>query len=272
MRLCAFCLSRAQTGETPLILAVEFGNADCARLLIEAGADVNLCDKGTMTPLHVAARHGRSYYKACTKLLIKAGANLEARYKGRTPLHEACLRGNAGQAELLLEAGADINSQELHSKMTPLHCAVMAEEGEECTRLLLLHHADPNELDGSQTRTVLSLARHRGASSRTMELLLAGGVDISRDSLRPPQDPRFVNHRALATLEAFARLTPDMQEVQRIRLQRKWKLQWRRRYRRSIILWWHAARLAISADVPNEPTRSAIKDAPDRDDDRDRDD
>lgn len=229
--------AQSSTGETPLILAVEFGNADCARLLIEARANVNLRERGTMTPLHVAARHGRSYFRDCTTLLLRAGANLEARYKGRTPLHEACLRGNAGQAELLLRAGADIEAREAHSGMTPLHCAVMAEEGEECIRLLLIHGANCNAVDGSGTRTVLSLARHRGASYRAMEMLLAAGVDVRRDSLRTPQDPRYYNRRAMNTLHRFARMPEADQEVEMINLQRRYRLFWRRSRRRHLVLW-----------------------------------
>ena len=229
--------AQSSTGETALILAVEFGNADCARLLIEANADVNLRERGSMTPLHVAARHGRSYFRDCTTLLLRAGADLEARYKGRTPLHEACLRGNAGQAELLLRSGADIESREAHSGMTALHCAVMAEEGEDCIRLLLIHGADSNAVDGSGTRTVLSLARHRGASYRAMEMLLASDVDVRRDSLRPPQDPRYYNRRALATLERFARMTDEDQNVEKINLQKRYRLLWRRVQRRTLTLW-----------------------------------
>lgn len=229
--------AQSSTGETPLVLGVEFGNSDCTRLLLEAGADVNKREKSAMTALHVAARHGRYYYRDCTVLLLRSGAQLEARYKGRTPLHEACLRGNHGQARLLLEHGADIEAREGHSGMTPLHCAVMAEEGEECVRLLLSFSANVNALDGSGTRTVLSLARHRGASPRVMEMLIAAGVDVANDSRRPPQDPRYVNARALACLETFAEKTAADQESTRLRYSIRWRLMYRRPRRRHLLLW-----------------------------------
>lgn len=244
-----------QMGETALLLAVEFGNPDCTRLLLEAGADVNLRERGMMTPLHVAARHGRGPYRDCTLLLLRYRAEIAARYKGRTPLHEACLRGNAGQAKILLEYGAEVDAREEHSGMTGLHCAVMAEEGDDCVRYLLLFGANPDALDGSGTRSVLSLARHRGASARIIEYLLAANVDITRDSRRAPHDPRYVNRRALALLESFAALSPEDQERKRVEFQKKWKMGFVRSRRRILALW--RSRAVVLTGVKSAPATAS---------------
>lgn len=51
---------RAQKhGQTSLMLAVSHGNADMARMLLEAGADINIQDEDGSTALMCAAEHGR---------------------------------------------------------------------------------------------------------------------------------------------------------------------------------------------------------------------
>lgn len=52
---------RAQRhGQTSLMLAVSHGNADMARMLLAAGADINIQDEDGSTALMCAAEHGRS--------------------------------------------------------------------------------------------------------------------------------------------------------------------------------------------------------------------
>jgi ankyrin repeat protein len=65
------------------------------------------------TPLHFAAFFG---HPAAAKLLIKRGAELEARSTNRefafdaTPLHSASAAGRRDVCEVLLDAGADVNA------------------------------------------------------------------------------------------------------------------------------------------------------------------
>lgn len=48
------------TGETPLHMAVINGNLDSVRMLIDAGAQVHLCErKRGANPLHLAVMHGQ---------------------------------------------------------------------------------------------------------------------------------------------------------------------------------------------------------------------
>lgn len=42
----------------PLHAALGNNNADISKMLIEAGAEVNVCQNGRVTPLHLAAQHG----------------------------------------------------------------------------------------------------------------------------------------------------------------------------------------------------------------------
>ena len=98
-----------QEGNTALTRSVESGQADCARLLLSAGADKNAQTESQMTPLMIAAHGGHA---VCVRLLLDADADKDAKdVSGRTALIFAvgddCLQGHADCARLLLAAGAD---------------------------------------------------------------------------------------------------------------------------------------------------------------------
>jgi ankyrin repeat protein len=74
-------------GSTPLHIAATFNKPEVARLLIDAGADLEVKSGDGSTALHIAAFMGR---KEIAEALIKANANLEARNNfGATPLANA---------------------------------------------------------------------------------------------------------------------------------------------------------------------------------------
>lgn len=82
-------------GWTPLTLAVRDGYEEIIRLLIAAGADVNAGDK-KYTPLTLAVK---KRHKEIIKLLIVAGADVNKEdYRGHTPLAEALACVNAYSA------------------------------------------------------------------------------------------------------------------------------------------------------------------------------
>ncbi|XP_047119929.1 ankyrin repeat domain-containing protein 27-like [Schistocerca piceifrons] len=83
--------------------------------------DVNVCDGEGFTPLHVAAMHGRL---DLTRLLIDAGAlvDVRTRTKAATPLHFACQNQRLQVVQLLLRRSADPDIQDWHGN-TALHYA-----------------------------------------------------------------------------------------------------------------------------------------------------
>ena len=94
-------------GFTPLHLSVFFGHAGVAQLLVDRDADVNAeaDNSSQVQPLHSAAA-GRS--AECVRILLDAGADVDARQAGGyTALMEAALQGNAEMVRALLDAGAD---------------------------------------------------------------------------------------------------------------------------------------------------------------------
>ena len=110
--------------------------AECLRLLLEAGGDVDaimderFCLNQSVTPLHYAVQHvdtasgvhWGSMDKTemlLTELLLLAGADANAKTKnGDTPLHLANPE-KPGLLEILAEHGADINAVNIHGR-TPL--------------------------------------------------------------------------------------------------------------------------------------------------------
>jgi uncharacterized protein len=74
-------------GMTPLLFAARDGHVDAARLLLEAGADVNGADPNGISPLVMALTNAQF---AVAKLLIERHADLtRADWWGRTPLWAA---------------------------------------------------------------------------------------------------------------------------------------------------------------------------------------
>ena len=100
----------ANTGEDTkkrLFAAVKQGDADAIRLLIQAGANVNVWHIGE-TPLRMAVKQGNVN---TVRLLIEAGANIEAAdASGITLLHLAVMQGNTDVVLLLIRRGADMSA------------------------------------------------------------------------------------------------------------------------------------------------------------------
>jgi ankyrin repeat protein len=89
---------------TPLHLAVREESVEIARMLIDAGADLDVQDKWERTPLHWAAVYGRV---EITRMLIDAKADVNVQDKwDNTPLHWAAIKGNEEIAQMLIDAGA----------------------------------------------------------------------------------------------------------------------------------------------------------------------
>jgi len=95
-------------GFTPLGLACYFGHEDLARFLVLKGADVNLASKNgfNVFPIHSAVAANNL---VITKMLLDAGAYPNVCQKaGLAPLHSAAQLGNIELIILLLEHGAEV--------------------------------------------------------------------------------------------------------------------------------------------------------------------
>jgi ankyrin repeat protein len=104
---------------TLLGIALRKNYGDMARMLIEAGAPLDVLEQGGQTPLHIAARRQSDPKQA--RMLIEAGAPLDVRDdNGQTPLHIAATWSNDPELiRFLIAHGADVNAVD-DKQLTPL--------------------------------------------------------------------------------------------------------------------------------------------------------
>ncbi|KAF3816994.1 hypothetical protein GH733_014342 [Mirounga leonina] len=151
----------SEEGTTPLHLCTAPESLKCAKLLLEAGAAVNVAARDSeVTPLHVAAARGLDEHvalylehgahgetalnaacagaegpgsggrhRAAARRLLAAGADARAAGRQRhTPLHDARANGCGALAEGLLRHGACARAPNAAGH-APLDCALLAPEG-----------------------------------------------------------------------------------------------------------------------------------------------
>lgn len=182
----SLAISRAESGETPLMAALYRGHDAVVDDLAEAldrakqpldlfaaaalgrmapledalagGSGVNSYSYDGWTPLHLAAFFGR---RDAAERLLTGGANLAAvshNSLANTPLHAAVAGGHADVALRLIEYGADVHATDAGGH-TPLHIA--AEAGYlPVVKALLERGADPHAVD-REDKTPLSRAAAR---------------------------------------------------------------------------------------------------------------
>ena len=98
------------TGWTPLMYAIDEGNLEIARLLIDFGADVNTQDEDGSTTLMIAVDNDDI---EAIKFLLKFGVQIDlSDDDGSTELLIAAEGDNVEAIKLLVDAGADVNAQD----------------------------------------------------------------------------------------------------------------------------------------------------------------
>lgn len=170
-------------GRPPLHWAVIKGNTSALVALLAHGASPNTFDKERMTPLHDVCQAPQTSQADCARLLIDAGADINARDSwGRTPLRIAVsiTSTDFNFIEILIQEGAYINTEDIYGQ-TPLIKSIRANS--RATRLLLRHGANIEATD-VYSNTALSEAIFRNRPEQ-LQLLLKYGAKT--DQLLEPQ-------------------------------------------------------------------------------------
>jgi ankyrin repeat protein len=153
-------------GRSPLHAAAEYGNLEILDCLIKAGANVNLLDSDSATPLFRAVTRDKT---EAAIHLIRNGSDVnvcEGRFKGRSPLHAAAEYGQLEIMDCLIKAGADVIVHDSDGA-TPLFRAV-AKGKTEAVILLIRNGADVNVCAGGfRGRSPL----HAAAEYRNLEIM-----------------------------------------------------------------------------------------------------
>lgn len=120
---------RGNFGEIPLLAACDLtsqGAFECIRLLVRAGSDINSEDSDGHTLLTRSAKLGSGGMSLQKWLLARPNINLHAKATGSgTALHIACMYGNDELVDMLLQKGADANSEVMYLRSTPLIATCM---------------------------------------------------------------------------------------------------------------------------------------------------
>ncbi|HIX19574.1 MAG TPA: ankyrin repeat domain-containing protein [Candidatus Akkermansia intestinigallinarum] len=114
------------------------------KALLSHGADINAqTDDSIGTPLHFAVRHGRV---ECARTLIEAGADVNTGNTfGETPLHVAVSKNRIDCARILIEAGADVDACDTTEGLSPLR---MAEQNSNTAMIRLLQAGSKSPFPG----------------------------------------------------------------------------------------------------------------------------
>lgn len=162
-------------GRSPLHNACTGAHIDCVRLLLKAGATMSGHE------LHATAQWNDAV--ECFNALLQAGADVEFKSTGMTPLYVASARGSKACLAAALAAGALVSAVneggDYRSKDTPL--IIAANNGHvECVSLLLAHGADVNATNATG-KTALYCAAYSGRVACIAALLRAGAkINIVR--------------------------------------------------------------------------------------------
>jgi ankyrin repeat protein len=192
-------------GLTPLLFAARVGDLASAKLLVEAGADVD--DAAAYgTSATVSAAHAGN--AALVRYLLEKGADPDAAGAGYTALHAALLRRSTEAVAALLEHGADPNAP--LAAMTPtrrasddiyFHPAWLGATPfwlaarfamPEAMRLLARHGADPratHHVDYWYTAAIFD-GFHRDTQGETTSLMAAVGMGGGRGFVPPARPER----------------------------------------------------------------------------------
>jgi hypothetical protein len=123
---------RDGTGLTPANLACVLGNSDCLQVLIEHKADVNTANDQAFTPLYHATIGD---HPNCIKLIIDAGADVNVKVaNGYTPAVAACRFDRLACLQLLVDKKVDLNMKSDAGNAT-LYPAILFPPGEEAPRV-----------------------------------------------------------------------------------------------------------------------------------------
>lgn len=164
------------SGTVPLVRAIVSWHEtdEVVKYLIECGANVNACAGETWTPLEAAVHENAA---DIVKLLLDAGANPQiCSEKTEYSLVTAADWGYVDIVKMLLDAGADPNFS-ADENCTPLVAACRWGH-DEAAALLLQAGANPYVIDSNFGDSLLMAAAEDG-NSKCVKLILGLGVDIN---------------------------------------------------------------------------------------------
>ncbi|AXK60186.1 ankyrin repeat domain-containing protein [Candidatus Chromulinivorax destructor] len=155
-------LARAQKNIFQFAILAEDNNKERVRMLIAAGADVNIKNEFDISPLYCAvainndAEIARMLIDAGADVNLKADVNFENEY-GLTPLYRAVSHNNKEIVKMLIDAGVNVNIQ-TKDRETALHLAV-ENNNAEIVKMLMAAGADVVTIQNKNGQTAEQIAK-----------------------------------------------------------------------------------------------------------------
>ena len=168
-------------GEPPIVSAVQSGNPEMVRVLVDAGVDVNtIMVNGQKVSLYDYIPNGD---REMFRMLVACNASLqETTEEGDTELHKAVRNGNIFKIRALIAAGIDVNAQN-EAGNTAMHLAMEQNHQiayvfmSECRTHNVSLNLNLQNYDGNTPFHFLG-TKQRGIST-LLPIMLENGADIN---------------------------------------------------------------------------------------------
>jgi ankyrin repeat protein len=152
--------ARGDDDTAALLSASSVGNEEIVKILVGAGANVNISNGGAIYSASAGGHEG------VVRVLTEAGADVSLKGNGETALEAASRRGDAKIVKLLLDAGADVGMA---------LCSASSGGYEEVVCMLIEAGADANvKFGGGRALDRASRLGH----TKIVKMLLDAGVDV----------------------------------------------------------------------------------------------
>ncbi|KAG0236419.1 hypothetical protein BGW42_003577 [Actinomortierella wolfii] len=199
---------RDRSGRTQLFKYTAMGDYETCKLLIDAGAKVNVKDNADWTPLHEACVTG---HERVAELLIQHHADVNAPGGHLdTPLHDAAQNGHVEVVKLLLSHGANVMAKNIKGVT-----AMDVTDDKEVLELLQRRQALINMITGKNQagQTLLHRACSSGSYNNVVELLNQGADIHARDNAQwtPLHEAALAGHTEIVELLLSRGADPNAQ-------------------------------------------------------------
>ncbi|MHC4463040.1 MAG: ankyrin repeat domain-containing protein [Planctomycetota bacterium] len=171
-------IERKTESDEPLHRAIQHGDVNNVRNLIEEGADVNAKDGSGRIPLGYAAEKGNM---EIVELLFAAGADVNGKgHDGQLPFVWASEMGHLDIAKLLILEGTDVTDMDNGGSTCLIWAAWKGRT--ELAEMLIDRGADVNSKDHNGGTALHDAVR--GGHKEMVELLIAKGADVNAKSTK----------------------------------------------------------------------------------------
>lgn len=132
---------------TALHIACSDNNIEVVKLLLAAGANTEIRDVASDTPIFVALEKG---YEELAYILIDAGADIHAKGSQRTSvIHSACMRCSGEMVEYLINKGVSVNELASDKRSTLIYTADINGGNLEAAKVLIKNGVSKEHYDNA---------------------------------------------------------------------------------------------------------------------------